>query len=332
MKIAIISNRNKKFRNTNLYRENAIKELGHEILFVNDRKFLIPGRIRRRYSILQKCDTARLNLVVSKKLLREKPDLCMFVGGFRTSAKTLLKLKNSGIRNCLWTSDAPIRFDNILKTVSYYDHVFCAGSEAVEMLESHCRKQPILMPFGCDPDFHASKTKNRILGRRNQRDIVFVGSFYPNRWKALKRLKNENIGIWGPNWNEIGKDQNGIVYVEDTYLDVDEWVEIYSSAKIILVIHFQDGETPCFQASPKVYEALSCKGFVLVDNQKDVFKFFKNRKHLVRFDDDEDLVTKVKYYLNKPEERRKIAVAGYNEVRAKHTYKHRIEKMLSTIL
>ena len=87
----------------------------------------------------------------------------------------------------------------------------------------------------------------------------------------------------------------------------------------------------CHQASPRVYEALACRSFLLVDDQKDVKSLFQDRKHLVIFKETEDLRQKITYYLNQSDERKKIASQGYEEIVHKHTYLHRIQEMFSVI-
>jgi spore maturation protein CgeB len=103
------------------------------------------------------------------------------------------------------------------------------------------------------------------------------------------------------------------------------------SSPINIVIHFQDGETLCYQAAPRVYEALACRSFLLVDDQKDVQSLFQDGKHLVIFKNTEDLREKITYYLKHPEMRKKIASQGYEETVHKHTYLLRLKEMFSVI-
>jgi spore maturation protein CgeB len=107
-----------------------------------------------------------------------------------------------------------------------------------------------------------------------------------------------------------------------------EWVKVYSASKIAVVIHYQDGSTPCHQASPKVFEALACGILVLVDGQKDVFRFFQDGKHLVRFTGAQDLRDKIAYFLGNPAERQRIADAGRAEALAQHTYRVRVRELI----
>ena len=108
-----------------------------------------------------------------------------------------------------------------------------------------------------------------------------------------------------------------------------EWLKLYSTAKIVIITHFQDPKYLCYQASPKVFEALAANCFVLVDRQKDVFSLFSDNEHLVGFDDAEDLKKKIAYYLAHDEERKQIAQNGHRYTIENHTYAHRVKTLMS---
>ena len=96
-------------------------------------------------------------------------------------------------------------------------------------------------------------------------------------------------------------------------------------------MHYKDpeGRIPCHQASPRVYEALACGAFLIVDDQRDFMSLFKSGEELVVFEDIKDLRNKIVYYLNNRKEREKIKRKGRKIVLSKHTYRHRIQEMLS---
>ena len=60
-------------------------------------------------------------------------------------------------------------------------------------------------------------------------------------------------------------------------------------------------------------------------------ELFRDGVHLVTYRASEDLLEKVRYYLEHDEERERIAAAGRAEVLAKHTYRHRMEEMLGAV-
>jgi len=259
------------------------------------------------------------------------PHVCLSVGGFYNLPGTITTLRNLGIPMVLWTTDAPTEtFSHVINTAYLYDHVFCAGTEAMELLAHNQVRNTHWLPFACDPFYHQPLMLNCDEKKKMAKDVVFVGSYYPNRWQILQELGHLNIGIWGPGWDKV-IDEGNRKFVKNIHLNYTEWIKIYNAAKIVIIIHYQDGHTPCHQASPKVFESLACKCFVLVDNQKDVFRMFQSGKHLVSFQNIEDLKDKIQYFLIHEEERKSIAENGYKEVIQKHTYRHRIQEILNHI-
>jgi spore maturation protein CgeB len=331
MKIVLISNRNPHFITNVEYMEKAFRHAGHDVVFFNDREYVIPGRLRRRFGSLQDWDLERLNRNLLRLAHRVEPDLCITIGGYRLLAATIMELRRTGIRTTLLTTDAPIDgFRPVIETAPLYDHVFCSGSEAIEILGRIHGLEPLWVPFACDPDYHhpASLTpeERKVWGR----EVVFVGSYYPNRWEILRKLTDFDLGIWGPGWRRVINEKNGN-YIRDVQIGYEDWIRVYSASKIVVIIHFQDGRSPCYQASPKVYEALACRSFVMVDQQRDVLSLFQSGQHLVTFSDVDDLREKLHHYLRHDQQRASIASEGCREVLEKHTYRHRVLRMLDHI-
>ena len=66
---------------------------------------------------------------------------------------------------------------------------------------------------------------------------------------------------------------------------------------------------------------------LLTDKIPDLEFLFEDRKHLVTYEDEKDLLEKVKYYLKNDTKRQEIAEAGREEVQ-KHSYFKRFEEIL----
>lgn len=331
MKILFSGYHNPFFMTITEYIEKAIKKSGHHLLSFDDRAFILPGRIRQKLKFMHAWDLKRLNNNLISLAFKHKPDFCLITGGHRILPETIKKIKDRGIQTGLWTIDLPLDFQPIIKAAPFYDFVFCGGTEAQEPLAKAGIEKTHWLPFACDPEVH--KPVHVIIEEKKKwgSDVSFVGSFYPNRGQILEKLFDFDIKVWGPGWNKLPYESPLRKSVKDIKLKPEEWRKIFSSSKILIAIHYQDGKTPCYQASPKVYETLACQSFLLVDNQKDVKSLFKDGRHLVIFKDIKDLREKIVYYLNHPEERKKILKEGYREVLEKHTYQVRLEKILSIV-
>lgn len=75
----------------------------------------------------------------------------------------------------------------------------------------------------------------------------------------------------------------------------------------------------------RVWDILSAGGFCITNFQPELVMYFKNGEDLVWFEDEADLVKKVRYYLRHEEERRRIALNGQKKVRELHNYDARLQ-------
>jgi len=315
------------------YIERAITDLGHRLDVFDDRQHLIPGRLRRRIKFLDNLSHRRINRNFIECARNGIPDIAIVTGGHRINAGSLEALKATAARSVLWTTDAPIRFEPILSAAPFYDYIFCQGTEAIELLSEAGIRNAHWLPMACDPHVHK---KIRVSAEEQEcygNDIVFVGSYHPNRAQILKGLADFDIAIWGPGWEEHCRESSLKTRIKGSHTPLDTWIKLYSASKIVLSIHFQELENrlAVYQASPRIFEAMACGAFVISDYQKDVFSLFKDGEHLVGFKTLDELIKKINYYLHHPEAREKIANCGRQEVLKKHKYVNRLEKLLSVV-
>jgi spore maturation protein CgeB len=338
MKVLFSSNRNPYFETFTDYIEKAFKDSGCQTLFFENRNFLIPGRMRAKMAFLHHWDVKRLNTQLLRSARTYRPDLFLEAGGWNVLPDTLDLMRNIGIRTALWTIDAPRIFEPIQKSASHYDFVFTGGSEAYEILQECNVKNLHWLPFACDPDFHRPVRLSPAERKKYRCDICFVGSgwegLYHNRRRYLEALTDFGLGIWGPGWETLPSQSPLRQYIKGGQIRPAEWVKIFSASQIVFHSHYQDpsGKIPCYQAAPRVYEALACGAFHVVDGQRDVLRLFKPGKDLVVFNNVEELRDLVGHYLQYPKEAKTIAERGRKKVLAKHTYRHRIQEILDNVM
>lgn len=73
-------------------------------------------------------------------------------------------------------------------------------------------------------------------------------------------------------------------------------------------------------------------GFLLTNYQIELGDFFENGKDLVYYDSLDDMMRKAEYYLDHEDERKTIAQNGLKKIVQYHTYEHRIDVILKTVL
>ena len=108
---------------------------------------------------------------------------------------------------------------------------------------------------------------------------------------------------------------------------VDYWSQaplIYNRSKINLNLSLKSIRTGI---PLRVFDILSCGGFCMTNNQPELGLYFKDGIDLVTFDSYEDLQKKTEYYLSHEDERKNIALNGYEKVKKLHQYSNRLDEM-----
>lgn len=82
----------------------------------------------------------------------------------------------------------------------------------------------------------------------------------------------------------------------------------------------------------RIFDIMGAGGFLLTNYQADFLDYFVPGEDYVYFDSANDLLDKLDYYLTHEEERAAIAQNGYEKINAQHTYKHRVEEIISYLL
>lgn len=79
----------------------------------------------------------------------------------------------------------------------------------------------------------------------------------------------------------------------------------------------------------RAIDIMGAGGFLLTNYQNDFNRHFTDGTDYVSFSSTEDMLGKIDYYLSHEKEREEIAKNGWEKVCAEHTYKQRIQEMLT---
>lgn len=78
-------------------------------------------------------------------------------------------------------------------------------------------------------------------------------------------------------------------------------------------------------------DILSCGGFLLTNYQNDFLMHFTPEEDFVYYEDKEDMLNKIEYYLSHEKERAEIAANGYRKASEIHTYKNCFKEIFRLI-
>jgi len=180
-----------------------------------------------------------------------------------------------------------------------FDKTYTFDKCSLKMYEELGARDVDWLPLACDPEIH------KPLDMPKEYDISMVGHMFPNRQELYKKLVKHF-------------DKEKVLFTTN----YQQYQEIVAKTKINLNL----GIGPSgIQMRP--FEVLAMKGFLLSNSIPEDGRLFEDRKHLTYYTDD-NICDLIEYYLSTNAERDEIAERGHREVLDKHTYRHRMEKII----
>jgi GT2 family glycosyltransferase/2-polyprenyl-3-methyl-5-hydroxy-6-metoxy-1,4-benzoquinol methylase/Tfp pilus assembly protein PilF len=203
-----------------------------------------------------------------------------------------------------WAIDTHLNFPWCLNLARGFDFVFAAQRDGAERLRQEGIASARWLPLACDPDVHRKHEVDKEF------DVCFVGNVFPGERAELVRLLRERY----PN-----------TFVGQRYFD--DMARTYSAAR--LVFNRSIGN----DINMRVFEALGCGSLLLTNDLRDngQDELFRDGVHLATYRDADELLDKAAFYLAREPLREKIAASGRAEALARHTYRHRLERLLGDV-
>jgi len=291
-----------------------------------------------------------MNKELLKTVQKEKPDFCFFFLFQDEIKKQTIKeiTQEKGITTLNWFADDHFRFCNFSKYYApLFDWVSTTDSQAVKKYHN---KNVIKTQWACNHFLYKPSSLEKIY------DVSFVGQPHSDRRKIVNQIRKAGINIkcWGNGW-EAGR------------VSQDEMIKIFSQSKINLNLTKSSGNinfkalasvflkkelnnslkliNPKYwipnlqsildkkreQIKGRNFEIPGSGGFLLTSNADNLTDYYEDGKEIVIYKDINDMIDKIKYYLEHNEERESIAQAGYERTIREHTYEKRFNNIFKRI-
>lgn len=145
------------------------------------------------------------------------------------------------------------------------------------------------------------------------------------RLRALKMLSdNFNVDIY------TGSDTSSMPHIHNKGFAKShtEMPLIFNQSKININITAKSIRTGL---PLRIFDILGCGGFLITNYQAELPEFFEIGTDLVAYESLDDLKEKCLYYLEHEDERKQIALNGYNKVNELHTFDKRLLEILQIV-
>ncbi|MGC9054520.1 MAG: glycosyltransferase family protein, partial [Candidatus Hydrogenedens sp.] len=201
--------------------------------------------------------------------------------------------------------DTHLDFQTRLEIAKHFDIVFLAQQSHVKLFKEQGVRYVFWLPLACCPELYPQKELSRDI------DVSYVGSLSPDEGDKRRRLLMKVAEIF-PN-HYIGK----------------KWPlemgEVYSRSKIVV------NSAINYDLNMRVFEGMAGGALLVTDPADSILELFEDGKDLVIYENEKDLIEKIRYYLEHKEEREQIARQGQQKVLESHTYYHRCQQIIKKV-
>ncbi len=304
---------------TAVQRADALKDLGHQVTTLSTEnsneivvKPSLPSRVRRR--IVGPQDRVGANAGILRAMRSETFDVLWIDKGLTVHADTLRQVHE--LQPCCriigFSLDDMMNSANqsqhFLKGLPLYDHYITSKTYNVAELKELGCPHVLFVDNAYDPHTHLPVTVTAELREKIGGAVGFIGQWEPERAESLRKLALAGIPVrvWGYTWERMRDVPPGLV-LENRPLWGDEYARALCAFDINLCFLRKCNRD--LQTS-RTMEIPACGGFMLAERTEEHLRLFKEGQEAEFFADDEEMIRKVRYYLDHPEERRRLAVCG----------------------
>lgn len=153
-----------------------------------------------------------------------------------------------------------------------------------------------------------------------ERDISFIGSIRTaDRRRYVHELGQNQIPV-----TVLGEGGGG-------YVSFERMLEIFRTSRINLNFSKVGDDRGHLQIKGRVFQVCMAGGFLLTEYAPGLEKYFELDKEIVSFENPQEMVEKVRYYLNHDRERRAIAQAGWERAHRDYSSSRMVAKVFEEI-
>ncbi|MBB3113628.1 spore maturation protein CgeB [Paenibacillus phyllosphaerae] len=241
-----------------------------------------------------------------------------------------------GTQTAIWFADDPYVSEDTKDIAPHYDVVFTHELGIIPFYQALGCKQVYNMPLAVNQE----RFKPRAVPSQYFSDVCFIGQAFWNRVElfdaAAARLAGRKVFIAGGLWDRMRNYKLLEPAIRHGWLPVDESINYYNGARIVINLHrgSKPGpdnrnahQLPARSINPRTYEINACGTLQLTDVREDLPNYYRPGWELDTYNDAEELLAKIDYYLSHEDERRQIALRGLRRTITDHTFARRLDQI-----
>ena len=272
------------------------------------------------------------NYLLLKKVKNNNYNLIIFSGWTNKIFEiTLLKIKKRWVKLVFSYWMSPLIYANKFEKTFAKNWDYIITNDPIHAKEWYILQQDnsfSLPVSSIDSDFK----DNNIDFNKREYEITFIWrisplNVYKKRLDTLVKLKEvfwDKLNIWTSDKKTIND-----YWLESNYRWEAYWRKMFKILKKSKIVINDHGNTMPWWWNMRTFEICWAWALQIVDFINE--EWFVNWEEIVIFNNMNDLIEKIKYYLINDKERIKITINWFNKVYKKHTYDKHFKKLFEKI-
>jgi spore maturation protein CgeB len=285
------------------------------------------------YKVLRERGQVAMNRELVEIVRRERPDVALFAlfkDEFLADALDEVRKHTTSVA---YFFDDDWRRDFIKRWMPHFDFFTTPRRPSYRRYLADGVANAIYSPFGYNPEIYDRRDGPML------HDVSFVGGSHPWRVYVMKRLRAAGlpVAVFGPFWPSGKIEQDAMIDVfarsrinlnlsNSRHWDVRYLASSWRAVRTTLKSP-KDRE----QIKARHFEIPACGGFQLTYYCEDLEHHFVIGEEVEIYMGIEDLIDKIRFYLEHETERHQIANAGYTRARSDHSVRSRFRDLLQEI-
>jgi hypothetical protein len=300
----------------------AFRRAGHSVTIVSDSTYY--GRewrspvLRATRRLMRPFIVRDFNEALIKNAEGLQPHLLFVCKGQLVEPYAIQAAKKAGALAALWWPDVSFfaHGPSIPRSVPHYDWVFTTKTFGLADLKAKFgMSRASFLPHAFHPEVHRKFRCDASDHDRYGCDVSFIGTWSPKKQALLEALvaarPDVKLKIWGMQWEKAGNKLSR--WVESREVLGAEYAKAIRLSKVNLGIlsEVRKGASSGDLITARTFHIPACGGFMLHERTDEVREFFCEGRECGMFSGAEEMVGKVGYYLEHPQEREQVADAGH---------------------
>jgi spore maturation protein CgeB len=170
-------------------------------------------------------------------------------------------------------------------------------------------------------------------GARREYGVTFVGGLDPAVHGAGKRfleraVDEAGLEVWGYGVGELPKDSPILSRYRGEAWGLAMY-EVLANSRIALNRHI--GLADGYANNMRLFEATGVGALLVTDAKRNLADLFEPGREVIAYEDEDDLVEKLRHFAEHDDERRSIAAAGQARTLREHTYANRMTELAAML-